>query len=141
MEDKVRVYEIAEESGATSAEVITKAADLSIILKSPQTSVSFEQAEEIVNYIMTGKSKLLTKKVKKPTVVKKQKVQEKQIETKEESEDTKVKEVKKETIQDTTTKVEPKKTVVKKATLRRGITKVVKEEPVKEVVVKKDEVK
>jgi len=141
MEDKVRVYEIAEESGATSAEVITKAADLSIILKSPQTSVSFEEAEEIVNYIMTGKSKLLTKKVKKPTVVKKQKVQEKEVEIKEKSEDTKVEVVKKETTQDTTTKVEPKKTVVKKATLRRGITKVVKDEPVKEVVVKKEEIK
>ena len=30
MSDKVRVYEIAEEAGATSAEVITKAKDLNI---------------------------------------------------------------------------------------------------------------
>ena len=30
MEDKVRVYEIAEEAGASSAEVISKAADLGL---------------------------------------------------------------------------------------------------------------
>jgi len=56
MEDKVSIREIAEESGATHAEVIAKAADLSIILKSPQSKLTFEQAEEIVNYIVTGKS-------------------------------------------------------------------------------------
>ena len=74
MEDKVRVFEIAEEAGSTSAEVIKKAADLEIVLKSPQSSVSFEQAEEIAGYIMTGTSKLLKKakapaKKKKPVVV------------------------------------------------------------------------
>jgi translation initiation factor IF-2 len=62
MEDKVRVFEIAEESGATSTEVIKKAAELSIILKSPQSTVSFEQAEAIADYIMTGKSKLIKPK-------------------------------------------------------------------------------
>ncbi len=69
MEDKVRVFEIAEEAGATSATVIDKAAELSIILKSPQSSVSFEQAEAITEFIMTGKSELLPKK--KVTVKKK----------------------------------------------------------------------
>ncbi|MBD3841061.1 MAG: translation initiation factor IF-2 [Campylobacterales bacterium] len=62
MEDKVRVFEIADESGATSNEVIKKAAELSIILKSPQSTVSFEQAEAITEYILTGESKLLAKK-------------------------------------------------------------------------------
>ena len=56
MEDKVSIREIAEESGATHAEVIAKAADLSIIVKSPQSKLTYEQAEEIVNYIVTGKS-------------------------------------------------------------------------------------
>jgi 5-methylcytosine-specific restriction enzyme B len=56
MSDKVRVYEIAEESGATSAEVIAKAKDLGLKLTSPQSAVSFENAEEITNYIMTGKN-------------------------------------------------------------------------------------
>mgnify|MGYP000016100635 FL=1 len=72
MSDNVRVYEIAEEAGATSAEVITKAKDLSIELKSPQSTVSFEDAEEIANYIMTGKSSKLPKKeVKKKPIIKK----------------------------------------------------------------------
>ncbi|WP_072679844.1 translation initiation factor IF-2 [Arcobacter sp. LA11] len=62
MSDNVRVYEIAEEAGASSNEVITKAKDLGIELKSPQSAVSFEDAEEIANYIMTGKSKKLPSK-------------------------------------------------------------------------------
>jgi translation initiation factor IF-2 len=62
MSDNVRVYEIAEEAGASSNEVITKAKDLGIELKSPQSAVSFEDAEEIANYIMTGKSSKLPKK-------------------------------------------------------------------------------
>ncbi|WP_320035998.1 translation initiation factor IF-2 [Halarcobacter sp.] len=74
MSDNVRVYEIAEEAGASSNEVITKAKDLGIELKSPQSAVSFEDAEEIANYIMTGKSSKLKKKPVKPkkVVVKKQ---------------------------------------------------------------------
>ena len=61
MSDNVRVYEIAEEAGASSNEVITKAKDLGVELKSPQSTVSFEDAEEIANYIMTGKSAKLPK--------------------------------------------------------------------------------
>jgi translation initiation factor IF-2 len=59
MSDKVRVYEIAEEAGASSADVIAKAKDLNIDLKSPQSAVSYEDAEEITKYIMTGKSSRL----------------------------------------------------------------------------------
>ncbi|WP_321314061.1 translation initiation factor IF-2 [Halarcobacter sp.] len=92
MSDNVRVYEIAEEAGASSNEVITKAKDLGIELKSPQSAVSFEDAEEIANYIMTGKSSKLKKKpVKaKKVVVKKQsneepaKTEEKEVEASEE---------------------------------------------------------
>jgi 5-methylcytosine-specific restriction enzyme B len=62
MSDKVRVYEIAEEIDATSAEVINKAKDLGFELKSPQSAVSFEDAEEITNYIMTGKSSKISSK-------------------------------------------------------------------------------
>ena len=80
MEDKVRVYEIAEESGATSGEVISKATDLGLELKSVQSAVSFEDAEEIVKYIMTGKSKLLNKKEpEQKTVIKKKIVVEEKI--------------------------------------------------------------
>ena len=62
MSDKVRVYEIAEEAGASSADVIAKAKDLNIDLKSPQSAVSYEDAEEITKYIMTGKSSRLPSK-------------------------------------------------------------------------------
>ena len=62
MSDKVRVYEIAEEAGASSQEVIAKAKDLGIDLKSPQSAVSYEVAEEITNYLMTGKSSKVSEK-------------------------------------------------------------------------------
>ncbi|MDD2894748.1 MAG: translation initiation factor IF-2 [Aliarcobacter sp.] len=62
MSDKVRVYEIAEEAGASSADVIAKAKDLNIDLKSPQSAVSYEDAEEITKYIMTGNSSRLPSK-------------------------------------------------------------------------------
>lgn len=75
MSDTVRVYEIAEEAGASSQDVIAKAKDLGIDLKSPQTAVSYEDAEEIANYIMTGKSKRLVKPVK-PKVKKEEKKKE-----------------------------------------------------------------
>jgi translation initiation factor IF-2 len=76
MSDNVRVYEIAEEAGANSNEVIAKAKDLGIDLKSPQSAVSFEDAEEIANYIMTGKSSRL---VKKPVQKAKKSVQKKEV--------------------------------------------------------------
>ena len=80
MSDNVRVYEIAEEAGATSAEVIKKAKDLNIELKSPQSPVSFEDAEEITNYIMTGKSSKLPKiEPKKKPIIKKAEKTEEQI--------------------------------------------------------------
>jgi len=62
MSDKVRVYEIAEEVGSTSAEVISEAKKLKIKLKSPQSAVSFEDAEEITNFIISGKSERVKEK-------------------------------------------------------------------------------
>lgn len=62
MDDKVKVFEIAEEANSTSAEVIKKAQDLGISLKSPQSTVTFEEAEKIAEYIMTGKTKDLKQK-------------------------------------------------------------------------------
>ncbi len=92
MSDNVRVYEIAEEAGANSNEVIAKAKDLGIDLKSPQSAVSFEDAEEIANYIMTGKSSRL---VKKPAQKAKKSVQKKEVKEEIETvEDSKVEEIK-----------------------------------------------
>jgi translation initiation factor IF-2 len=124
MDDKVKVNEIAEESGATSAEVITKAMDLGIKLKSVQSAVSFEDAEEIARYIMTGKSKLLKKETTKKIV----KEAQKKPETKVSKKDIKpteniVKPIKKEK------KEEPpkeEKIVLKK----RGLTIIKKNKPV-----------
>jgi translation initiation factor IF-2 len=133
MEDKVRVYEIAEEAGASSAEVISKAADLGLTIKSAQTTVSFEDAEEITNYILTGKSKLLKKKapakksVKKTTQPKSDKKDEKVAKDEKKSTTTKSK-------TQTSSKSEPKKEEVqKKQTLKRNELKIVsKKQPAKQ---------
>jgi len=104
MSDNVRVYEIAEEAGASSTEVIAKAKDLGIELKSPQTAVSFEDAEEIANYIMTGKSSKLAKKPVAKKVVEKKEEEPK----KEEVKTTNSEEVKTEKVEKTE-KAEPSK--------------------------------
>lgn len=112
MSDNVRVYEIAEEAGASSTEVIAKAKDLGIELKSPQTAVSFEDAEEIANYIMTGKSAKLAKKPAAKKVVKKKEEPKKEEEPKKVETKTEEKvEVKKvETLETKTEEtIEPKK--------------------------------
>jgi translation initiation factor IF-2 len=77
MDDKVRVYEVAEEAGASSNEVITKASEMGMDLKSPQSTLTFDQAEELVNYMVTGKSSKV-KPAKKPA----KKVEEKKTEEK-----------------------------------------------------------
>jgi len=134
MEDKVRVYEVAEESGATSAEVIAKAAELSIDLKSPQSPLTFDQAEEIVNYIMTGKSKLLKKKTTK-TVKAKAPAKQEEKETKKEEKQQTSKSSESEIKSEPTPKKEVvKKTLPKKRAIRK-VTPIKKvEEPKKEEV-------
>jgi superfamily II DNA or RNA helicase len=52
---KIKVYEIAEECGATSSEIIQKAKEIGVNLDSSQSEVFIKQAENISNYIMTGK--------------------------------------------------------------------------------------
>jgi len=132
MEDKVRVFEIAEEAGSTSAEVIKKAADLAIVLKSPQSSVSYEVAEEIAGYIMTGKSKLLVEKKKKPTI-KKAEPKKDEVEESKPTEEKAKEEVKE--------KIEVKKVETKRMPLKRNELKIVQKknvpvEPKKVAVVK-----
>jgi len=153
MDDKVRVFEIAEEAGSTSAEVIKKAADLAIVLKSPQSSVSFEEAEEIAGYIMTGKSKLLkpkkeTAKKKKVEIkkeeseevaVKSEPQEEKKVEIKEEKKVSKAKELPKrkelKIVQKKSTEVEAeKKPEVKVEKVKETVAKVAVQEKKAEVV-------
>ena len=63
MLDKVRVFEIAEEAGSTSDEVMQKAKELGIILKTAFATVSYDEAENITEYIMTGKKPKIEKKI------------------------------------------------------------------------------
>jgi translation initiation factor IF-2 len=64
--EKVRVHEIAKELGITSKEVIAKASDMSIEVKSAQSTLTMEQAESLANFIMNGQLP-----TKKPKIVKK----------------------------------------------------------------------
>ncbi|MEA3553355.1 MAG: translation initiation factor IF-2 [Campylobacterota bacterium] len=128
MEDKVRVFEIAEEAGATSATVIEKAAELSISLKSPQSSVSFEQAEAITEFIMTGKSTLLPKK---KAVTKKKKPAQKEVVADEATKEDKVEAVKTESTKKDTQKKTPAKKIATKDVIKRKELKIVqKKNPV-----------
>lgn len=146
MSDKVRVYEIAEEAGANSTEVIAKAKDLGIDLKSPQSAVSFAEAEEITNYIMTGDSPRLKKQAPAKKTVKKEKpaevkVEEKteiSVETKAETKKEEVIETKKEETTQTVEASSEERPKVKKVNnkivpKRRGLKIVKKNRPEDEV--------
>lgn len=125
MSDKVRVFEIAEEAGSTSQEVIQKAKELGIDLKTPQATVSFEDAEEITQYIMTGKSSRLKKVTSKSAKVKAKEEKEKPKEEPKE-------EIKSPEVEPKIEKKEPveKKPEVKKVVIAKPVTKVEKKEPV-----------
>ncbi len=73
MSDKVRVHEIAKELGIHSKEVVEKAATIGVSVKTASSSVSMEEAEKIMNFIMSGASPEPEPKketVKKAAVVK-----------------------------------------------------------------------
>jgi translation initiation factor IF-2 len=120
MSDKVRVYEIAEEAGASSQDVIAKAKDLGIELKSPQSAVSYEEAEEITKYIMTGKSSKLPSK--SPSKAKKiVKNEETTVESK--NDEVVVEEKVKVEIKQTEIENEVKKTELKKVVISKPVSK------------------
>lgn len=54
MMDKVRVHEIAKELGINSKEVVDKASAIGLNVKTASSTVSIEEAELIMNYIMSG---------------------------------------------------------------------------------------
>jgi len=86
MIDKVRVHEIATELGIKSKEVVDKAAEMGIDVKTASSSVSMEEAEKITNFIINPAS--FTPPKPKPVIKKAPKkeetaeVAEKAIETK-----------------------------------------------------------
>jgi translation initiation factor IF-2 len=70
MTEKVRVHEIAKELGIASKDVVKKASDMGIDVKSANSSVTMQEAEGLMNYIMSGElaqaSKPETKTSAKP---------------------------------------------------------------------------
>ena len=52
MQNKIKIYEIAQELNILDDEVIEKAKELNIVLKSSQSVVTFEEAEKIKKYIL-----------------------------------------------------------------------------------------
>lgn len=54
MTEKVRVHEIAKELGIASKDVLKKASKINIEVESAQSTVTMEQAEFLMNYIMDG---------------------------------------------------------------------------------------
>lgn len=72
--DKVRVHEIAKELGIKSKEVIEKASDMGLELKSPSSAVTTEDAVKLANYVLTGELEKIApapKKAPKPKEPKK----------------------------------------------------------------------
>lgn len=52
--DKVRIHEIAKEVGHTSKEVLEKANQIGLEVKSASSSVTLDNAERLMNFILTG---------------------------------------------------------------------------------------
>jgi len=73
--DKVRITEIAKELGMKSKDVIEKAVDLGLDVKSASSSIAAEDAEKLMNYVLTGdnthhsKPSSIPPKVIEPTII------------------------------------------------------------------------
>ncbi len=65
--DKVRISEIAQELGMEAKEVLAKAKEIDMSAKAANSTVSTEEAGELMDYILTGKYKKAKKEIaKKP---------------------------------------------------------------------------
>ncbi|MDA3967684.1 translation initiation factor IF-2 [Helicobacter sp. WB40] len=65
--DKIRISQIAKELGKTSKEILQKAQELGLEAKTASSAVSATEAEELYNYIISGKLPEGKKKAKKET--------------------------------------------------------------------------
>ena len=54
--DKVRITEIAKELGMKSKDIIEKAVDLGLDVKSASSSITTDDAEKLMNYVLTGEN-------------------------------------------------------------------------------------
>ncbi len=71
--DKVRITEIAKELGMKSKDIIEKAVDMGLDVKAPSSSIDPEDAEKLMNYVLTGENAQASKpssSVKAPEVKK-----------------------------------------------------------------------
>lgn len=129
--DKVRVHEIASELGLKSKEVIEKALEIGIKAKAPSSGVSLEDAQKLMDYIMSGAS---SKKEKKEES-KIKKIEEKEKEKKEEKkevEKTKPKKrVRKKESEPAKEEKNEQERLAPKPTKRRGLVIVKKKRPPK----------
>ncbi|MEN4053943.1 MULTISPECIES: translation initiation factor IF-2 [Sulfurimonas] len=115
MTEKVRVHEIAKELGIASKDVLEKAKKMGLDVKSAQSVVTMEQAENIANYIINGEPAVTepAKPVKKESKEAKSDTPKEEAPAKKETKkETKAKEVKKETASEA--KKEETKTPVEK---------------------------
>ena len=62
MLEKVRIYEIAKELNMSAKDILDKAKEMDIEVKSAQSVVTMEQAEDLANFIMNGDSLNLSNK-------------------------------------------------------------------------------
>ncbi len=100
MTEKVRVHEIAKELGIASKDVLEKAKKMGLEVKSAQSVVTMEQAENIANYIINGEpaSAEPAKPAKKESKEAKSDTPKEEVpEKKEAKQEPEAKEVKKET--------------------------------------------
>jgi len=70
MAEKVRIHEIAQELGIASKDVVKKAQDMGMAVKAAQSTVTMEQADELMKFIMSGESSQSAKSKAKKVVKK-----------------------------------------------------------------------
>ncbi|WP_455756589.1 translation initiation factor IF-2 [Sulfurimonas sp.] len=152
MIEKVRVHEIAKELGITSKDVLKKASDLGIEAKSAQSSVSMEQADSLMNFIMNGESSSSEpaaapskpKQAQSDTPKETPKKEEKEVASKEPEVSAKVETPVKEEVKDTATveteKIETKKDDSKDTPVKPVIVSQIKKSGLKIVKKKKPKV-
>ena len=138
MTEKVRVHEIAKELGISSKDVLEKAKIIKIEVKSAQSVVTMEQAEQLANYIMNGEVSTPTPKVEKK-IVKKAKSDTPKKDTASKKDDTPKKDT--DIVQGTSEENKPKATPeVAQESVKKEVEKEVKKEQ-EEVQVKPEDTK
>ena len=140
--DKVRIHEIAKELGIKSKEVVEKAADMGLDVKAASSAVSTDDAEKLMNYVLTGvKEEVASSPKTSPssndsiqTQDEKKSSPKKEVQVKEEPKKEKV--LNEQSKEDENAKVKkerPKETLAQASvTKRRGLVIVKKKRPEKE---------